>query len=298
MEDGWDLHAVVKSCASSVAAADNTPAAMDLHEEVHKELIAAASVATTVATTSISFDDGRSAHEQPAMSSNFISFSMIKPLDSEHHARKMKSKHHKRVVKLREEELNNDGWAWRKYGQKPIKGSPYPSCASSVAAADNTPAAMDLHEEVHKELTAAASVATTVATTSISFDDGRSAHEQPAMSSNFISFSMIKPLDSEHHARKRKSKHHKRVVKLREEELNNDGWAWRKYGQKPIKGSPYPRCSTTKDCLARRQVERNLPPCSSSSSPASTSSFSPATSLKEDENEMNDKDIDELIKNY
>ncbi|KAK4262812.1 hypothetical protein QN277_028320 [Acacia crassicarpa] len=63
--------------------------------------------------------------------------------------------------------------------------------------------------------------------------------------------------------RKRISKknQNKRVVKQVREDGLCDAWAWRKYGQKPIKGSPYPRsyyrCSSSKGCLARKQVERS-----------------------------------------
>ncbi|KAI7740338.1 hypothetical protein M8C21_020890 [Ambrosia artemisiifolia] len=53
----------------------------------------------------------------------------------------------------------------------------------------------------------------------------------------------------------------KRVCQVPAEGASSDMWCWRKYGQKPIKGSPYPRgyykCSTSKGCLARKQVERN-----------------------------------------
>ncbi|RDX65280.1 putative WRKY transcription factor 69 [Mucuna pruriens] len=50
------------------------------------------------------------------------------------------------------------------------------------------------------------------------------------------------------------------VGKLKNEGLPSDFWSWRKYGQKPIKGSPHPRgyykCSTSKGCSAKKQVER------------------------------------------
>ncbi|GKU95515.1 hypothetical protein SLEP1_g8867 [Rubroshorea leprosula] len=43
-------------------------------------------------------------------------------------------------------------------------------------------------------------------------------------------------------------------------DLPLDDYSWRKYGQKPIKGSPYPRsyykCSSMKGCPARKHVER------------------------------------------
>ncbi|XP_004248063.1 WRKY transcription factor 22 [Solanum lycopersicum] len=60
---------------------------------------------------------------------------------------------------------------------------------------------------------------------------------------------------------KRRKNHLKKVCQVAADGLSSDMWSWRKYGQKPIKGSPYPRgyykCSTSKGCLARKQVERN-----------------------------------------
>ncbi|XP_060204577.1 WRKY transcription factor 22-like [Lycium barbarum] len=60
---------------------------------------------------------------------------------------------------------------------------------------------------------------------------------------------------------KRRKNQLKKVCQVAADALSSDTWSWRKYGQKPIKGSPYPRgyykCSTSKGCLARKQVERN-----------------------------------------
>ncbi|XP_062225314.1 WRKY transcription factor WRKY51-like [Phragmites australis] len=63
--------------------------------------------------------------------------------------------------------------------------------------------------------------------------------------------------------RKHRVKHTSRVpaISPKVADIPADEYSWRKYGQKPIKGSPYPRgyykCSTVSGCPARKHVERD-----------------------------------------
>ncbi|KAK2660233.1 hypothetical protein Ddye_006766 [Dipteronia dyeriana] len=69
-----------------------------------------------------------------------------------------------------------------------------------------------------------------------------------------------------HCSKKRKSRV-KRVIRVpaissKLADIPPDDFSWRKYGQKPIKGSPHPRgyykCSSVRGCPARKHVERAL----------------------------------------
>ncbi|XP_030923659.1 probable WRKY transcription factor 15 isoform X1 [Quercus lobata] len=52
------------------------------------------------------------------------------------------------------------------------------------------------------------------------------------------------------------------AISLKMADIPPDDYSWRKYGQKPIKGSPHPRgyykCSSVRGCPARKHVERAL----------------------------------------
>ncbi|KAL5556939.1 hypothetical protein UlMin_039175 [Ulmus minor] len=69
------------------------------------------------------------------------------------------------------------------------------------------------------------------------------------------------------HCSKKRKMRLKRVVRvpaisLKMADIPPDDYSWRKYGQKPIKGSPHPRgyykCSSVRGCPARKHVERAL----------------------------------------
>ncbi|KAH9618934.1 hypothetical protein KSS87_006410 [Heliosperma pusillum] len=199
--------------------------------------------------------------------------------------------------------LSSDGYNWRKYGQKQVKGSEYPrsyyKCTHS-----NCPVKKKVERSLHGEVAeivykgehnhpkpnfpkrASSGVQgqdfdsnkpalnDTVnernnASEMRVFEQSSSAGKSAMLLDNF---EVSVGLNSDPKSKRRKHGNHnneggdieKGCIWVRnngESEVMGDGFRWRKYGQKVVKGNPFPRsyyrCTTVK-CDVRKHVERAL----------------------------------------
>ncbi|CAN8283996.1 unnamed protein product [Cochlearia groenlandica] len=84
-------------------------------------------------------------------------------------------------------------------------------------------------------------------------------------SENFVDGKCVSASSGRCHCSKKRKMKQKRVIRVpaisaKMSDVPPDDYSWRKYGQKPIKGSPHPRgyykCSSVRGCPARKHVER------------------------------------------
>nr|QGX73561.1 WRKY family protein 13 [Cistanche tubulosa] len=92
-----------------------------------------------------------------------------------------------------------------------------------------------------------------------------SSFKRQCASENGVATGKCSGSSSRCHCSKRRKLRLKRVIMVpaistKMADIPPDDYSWRKYGQKPIKGSPHPRsyykCSSVRGCPARKHVER------------------------------------------
>uniref|UniRef100_M1BPK7 WRKY transcription factor n=1 Tax=Solanum tuberosum TaxID=4113 RepID=M1BPK7_SOLTU len=166
MEEDWDLHAVVRSCTAASSSGsnfqprtdnDNNNSSVfcfqdpvlkssillnknkiiDDFEELHQlckpfytqqsEQITVISSPRKLLLQNLPPSPSPSQQQQQ----QFTLIQPKRPLSCTLHAQSPRTKRRKnqlkKVCEVAADGLSSDMWSWRKYGQKPIKGSPYPS---------------------------------------------------------------------------------------------------------------------------------------------------------------------------
>ncbi|CAN6568228.1 unnamed protein product [Malus baccata var. baccata] len=252
MEDDWDLQAVVRGCSTATATTTTS----------------STRTPSTAATASFNISGF---HSNPAAAS-FSSFGPTSPQQQLLFSHPLPDP----IIKPRNaiEELHE---LYKPFFPKsqPSLSSPQitPPTLSPLTSLSPLTTPKDprhpIHQQQQSQHSKPSSSTTTTTTTArskkrydfpLSFclkTSKRSNFERyPSRNLRYLIISFIH--DFSYHFRKNQLK---KVCQVPAEALSSDIWAWRKYGQKPIKGSPYPRgyyrCSSSKGCMARKQVERN-----------------------------------------
>ncbi|KAG7554423.1 WRKY domain [Arabidopsis suecica] len=157
---------------------------------------------------------------------------------------------------------SDDGYNWRKYGQKQVKGSEnprsyfkctYPNCltkkkveTSLVKGQITEIVYKGSHNHPKPQSTKRSSSTAAAAHQNSSHGDGKDIGEDEA--------------DAKRWKREENVKEPRVVVQTTSDiDILDDGYRWRKYGQKVVKGNPNPRsyykCTFT-GCCVRKHVER------------------------------------------
>ncbi|KAK0582186.1 hypothetical protein LWI29_022535 [Acer saccharum] len=219
MEVDWDLHAVVRGCNTTSTA------------------VPTATATATTATTSTSFKEDFDSHQSWFSPSSYNNeqqsghfFSLSDPFETRNTI----------------EELHEL--------YKPFFPKSHPLSPKSIISSNNN--------NNNKPISSFSSISSPREQNTTQFKQQQ--QPQPKQQSHAVSTGATSNSTSANPQAtrsKRRKNQLKRVCQVPAEGLSSDVWAWRKYGQKPIKGSPYPRgyyrCSSSKGCLARKQVERN-----------------------------------------
>ncbi|XP_057777321.1 probable WRKY transcription factor 4 [Salvia miltiorrhiza] len=161
----------------------------------------------------------------------------------------------------------DDGYNWRKYGQKQVKGSEFPRSYYKCTRSD-CPVKKKVERSLDGQITEI-------------IYKGQHNHPRPARRAtdcstdqDSVSASTDSEADGDEHESKRRrvgetseqALSRRTVTEPRiivqttsEVDLLDDGYRWRKYGQKVVKGNPHPRSyykCTSQGCNVRKHVER------------------------------------------